>query len=69
MLIVLPFTPEAVQTSGGIAANVTGLEDPPPVAATVNGSSPTMWDGKALQVMVCEFCCTRKSRKTLEAAL
>src|SRR5512140_39426 len=44
MVMVLPFVPLDVQLP--VAANVTGLVEPPPVALTVNGASPYVLLGR-----------------------
>jgi hypothetical protein len=53
MVIVLPVVPEARQTLAGVAAKVTGLPEPPPVALTVRGDTPYVRFGNGLKPIVC----------------
>jgi hypothetical protein len=52
MVIRAPFVPADVQTAGGVAENVTGFPDPPPVAHTVNGPAPYVLLLKAPKLIV-----------------
>src|SRR4051812_44790334 len=49
--MVDPFDPELRQTVPGVAANVTGLPEVPPVALTVKGGSPAAPSDRAAKVI------------------
>ena len=67
-VIVLPFVPPAVQTTGVLVLNVTGNPDVA-VALTVTGESASVLFASAAKVIVCATFDTVKLRVTAGAAL
>ena len=53
-VMVCPLLPEAAQTPAGPALKVTGVPEPPPVALTVKGASPSRWLGSGPKLMACD---------------